>query len=87
MFGCVIQPAIPNLVIEYHIVHYRHYIHETQCLNLVWICLDDLDHKLLGFRVYGLGFRVDVEDVLTHSGNLSKFFGNCILLSESSENC
>ena len=52
LFGCVIQPAIPNLVIEYHIVHYRHYIHETQCLNLVLICLDDdLDHKLLGFRV------------------------------------
>ena len=51
-FSAVIQPAIPNLVIEYHIVHYRHYIHETQCLNLVWICLDDdLDHKLLGFRV------------------------------------
>ena len=51
-FSAVIQPAIPNLVIEYHIVHYRHYIHETQCLNLVLICLDDdLDHKLLGFRV------------------------------------
>ena len=51
-FSAVIQPAIPNLVIEYHIVHYRHYIHETQCLNLVWICLDDdMDHKLLGFRV------------------------------------